>query len=61
MIARGLGVDAVPAARDALYALVESGRCVPALPFDLTFPELFYPKGVPYQRHGFDAALSNPP
>ena len=61
MIARGLGVDTVPAERDAIYALLDSGRCVPALPFDLTFPEVFYPKGVPYQRHGFDAVLGNPP
>jgi hypothetical protein len=61
MIARGLGLDAVPTDRDAIYALLDSGRCVPALSFDLTFPEVFYPKGVPYQRHGFDSVVGNPP
>jgi hypothetical protein len=61
MIARGLGVGSVPADRDGIYALLDSGRCVPALSFDLTFPEVFYPKGVPYQQQGFDAVLSNPP
>jgi hypothetical protein len=72
MIARGLGIQ-LPSpngrgaggegnwTRDGLYALLESGRCVPALSFDLTFPEVFYPNGVPYQRQGFDAVLSNPP
>ncbi len=34
---------------------------VPALPYDLTFPEVFYPTGVPYGRRGFDAVLGNPP
>jgi hypothetical protein len=58
---RGAGGEGFPADRDALYALLASGRCVPALSLDLTFPEVFYPHGVPYQRHGFDVALGNPP
>ncbi|MCY2994682.1 MAG: N-6 DNA methylase [Planctomycetota bacterium] len=61
MIARGLGIDDVPDDGAALAALVKSGCCVPALPYDLTFPEVFYPNGVPYGRHGFDAVLGNPP
>jgi len=61
MIARGLGVDAVPADRDAFYALLDSGHCVPALSFDLSFPEVFYPNGVPHARKGFDVVFSNPP
>ena len=61
MIARGLGVDTVPSERQALYSLLNSGRCVPALSYDLTFPEVFYPSGVPLGRKGFDAVLGNPP
>ncbi len=60
-IARGLGLDAVPAHREALYALVQSGQCVPALPYDLTFPEVFYPLGIPHVRRGFHSVLGNPP
>ena len=44
-----------------LCALLSSGRCTPALSFDLTFPEVFYPTGVPYQRQGFDVVVGNPP
>jgi len=61
MIARGLGVDEVPDDGVTLAALVTSGRCVPALTYDLTFPEVFYPNGMPYGRHGFDVVLGNPP
>lgn len=34
---------------------------IPALSYDLTFPEVFYPTGVPFGRRGFDAVLGNPP
>ena len=61
MIARGLAVDEVPEERPRLYELLQSGRCVPALSFDLTFPEVFYPTGVPFGRQGFHAVLGNPP
>jgi len=61
MIARGLGVEDVTNNGAALVVLVKSGRCVPALPFDLTFPEVFYPNGMLNGRHGFDAVLGNPP
>jgi len=51
-----------PALRSAdLCTLLASGRCAPALSFDLTFPEVFYPSGVPYSRLGFDAVIGNPP
>ena len=69
MIARGLGcplpleesrVDGGLRTSDLRTALT-SGRCAPALSFDLTFPEVFYPSGVPYGQHGFDAVLGNPP
>ena len=29
--------------------------------YDLTFPEVFYPNGVPYGRQGFHAVVGNPP
>ena len=63
MLARGLGIEPeeVPAERDVLYALMDGGTCIPALPYDLTFPEVFYPTGVPHGRRGFDAVLGNPP
>ncbi len=61
MIVRGLGVAEVPAERDAIYDLLASGPCVPALPYDLTFPEVFYPTGVPHGRRGFHAVVGNPP
>jgi len=61
MIARGLGVEEAPADRNGLYSLVQSASCVPALPYDLTFTEVFYPTGVPHGRRGFNAVLGNPP
>lgn len=61
MIARGLGAEEVPADRESIHALVKSGRCVPALPYDLTFPEVFYPNAVPHGRQGFHVVLGNPP
>nr|WP_254175160.1 N-6 DNA methylase [Planktothrix pseudagardhii] len=35
--------------------------CVPALSYDLTFAEVFYPSGNLGNRQGFDAVLGNPP
>ena len=72
MMARGLGVDDVPPDREQLYALLNGNGptpstprplnpLIPALPYDLTFPEVFYPTGVPFDRQGFDAVLGNPP
>lgn len=69
MIASGLGL-AIPPGEDHsegglrssdLYSTLTSGRCAPAVSFDLTFPEVFYPSGVPYSRQGFDTVLGNPP
>lgn len=61
MVAKGLGLHDVPADRDALYHTMTSGEAIPALPYDLTFPEVFHPQGIPYGAHGFDAVLGNPP
>lgn len=70
MIACGLGLDSVPADRESLLSLLIPGSLnpesrilnpIPALSYDLTFPEVFYPTGVPFGRRGFDAVLGNPP
>ncbi|MFB2833019.1 N-6 DNA methylase [Floridanema evergladense] len=61
MIARGLGVESVPSKREDLLAVLVSGECVPALSYDLTFAEVFYPNGNLGNRQGFDAVLGNPP
>jgi len=70
MIALGLGVDDIPSDTASLIALLTGSPLnpesqilnpVPALPYDLTFPEVFYPNGVPFGRRGFDAVLGNPP
>ena len=61
MIAKGLGVAEVTASREELVALLASGVCVPAFPYDLTFAEVFYPDGNLQNRQGFDVVLGNPP
>jgi len=61
MIARGYGLDAVPEGRDELYAAIILPSAIPALSYDFTFPEVFYPKGIPHGRQGFDVVLGNPP
>jgi hypothetical protein len=61
MIARGLGSLDAPADRQTLNVEVTSGACIPALSFDLMFPEVFYPTGVSHGRQGFHAVLGNPP
>ncbi|WP_016953843.1 hypothetical protein [Anabaena sp. PCC 7108] len=61
MIARGLGVESVPSKREDLLAVLVSGKCVSAFPYDLAFAEVFYPTGSLDNRRGFDAVLGNPP
>ncbi len=61
MIGRGLGVETLPAKREELLNLAASGICVPALPYELAFPEVFVPASDISDRHGFDAVLGNPP
>jgi hypothetical protein len=61
MIARGFGIEAVPGDRLALYAILNSVKCTSALPYDLTFPDVFFPTGVPGVRQGFHVVFGNPP
>lgn len=61
MIRQGLGIANLSRSRSSIYHEVEMGRITPALSFDLAYPEVFYPTGVPYGRRGFHAVLGNPP
>ena len=61
MIARGLGVKEVPTERLRLLELVAAALCVPALPYELVFPEVFFPHGELGLRAGFDTVFGNPP
>lgn len=61
MIARGLDVEEVPPTRDELLSLLALGECTPALSYDLTFAEVFFPYGALDNRQGFDVVLGNPP
>jgi hypothetical protein len=61
MITRGLDVEEIATERDALYGMISSAACIPALSYDLAFPEVFYPTGVPHTRQGFHVVLGNPP
>jgi hypothetical protein len=61
MIAKGVGLSNIPADKRGLENVVTSSRYIPALSFDLTFPEVFYPNGIPFARSGFGAVLGNPP
>jgi hypothetical protein len=63
MVAKGLGLPPVPADCVDIQSLIArlSANAIPALSFDLTFPEVFYPDANTANRVGFDADLGNPP
>ena len=68
MIARGLGVNlpsegSQPTAAEngGFLAWLSGTQQIPALPYDLTFPEVFFPGGDMATRQGFHAVLGNPP
>ena len=60
-IACGLGIAGEACERDTVYERLASSPCAPNLPYDLSFPEVFCPSGVPHGQRGFDAVLGNPP
>ncbi len=60
-VARGLGLNSIPEDRSGIEAAVNSALAIPALSYDLTFPEVFYPLAVPHGKQGFHAVLGNPP
>jgi hypothetical protein len=66
MLETGSGLPGLPAHREGIQAAlehqVEEGESkARALAYDLTFPEVFYPTAVVYDRKGFHAVLGNPP
>src|SRR5262249_13751389 len=65
MLQRGAGVESLPTTRHGLFQVLTGPRggvtSGPALAYDLTFPEVFYPTGVFWERQGFHAVLGNPP
>ncbi|MEW4490899.1 N-6 DNA methylase [Thalassoglobus sp. JC818] len=61
MVCRGLGLTELPNDRASIAAAMKSTSVEPALPYDLAFPEVFFPTGVPFGRRGFNAILGNPP
>jgi hypothetical protein len=65
MLQHGAGVERLPATRHQLFGVLTGPRggstSGPALAYDLTFPEVFYPTGVFWDRQGFHAVLGNPP
>ncbi len=60
MISRGRGSDHFHS-KAGLIAALSGGDFVPALPYDLTFAEVFFPFGILARRGGFDAVVGNPP
>ncbi|MHB0870719.1 MAG: N-6 DNA methylase, partial [Chloroflexota bacterium] len=61
MVELGLGSTcSLVSCPDELQLLI-SQNCVPALSYDLAFPEVFYPTGRLAEREGFDVAVANPP
>ncbi|MHA1290014.1 MAG: Eco57I restriction-modification methylase domain-containing protein, partial [Candidatus Thorarchaeota archaeon] len=51
----------IPSDRDTILAIAGNGKVCPAFSYDLGFPEVFYPRGIPKGRRGFHAVIGNPP
>ncbi len=61
MVARGLGLPVETSWDTILHAFANTTRIIPALPYDLTFPEVFFPDRSLTGRRGFDTVVGNPP
>jgi hypothetical protein len=63
MVVKGLGLPAISESVSAFSTLHAdlNKNAIPALSFDLAFPEVFNPDGNATNRAGFDADLGNPP
>lgn len=67
MISSGMGlkgfnirsVDCI--SRNELISAVGSVDANPAIPYEMMFPEVFFPNGEPFGRRGFHCVLGNPP
>lgn len=58
-VADNSSIDAVQARYPRLCEMLAAGA--DAVPFELLFPEVFFPDGSAGRRRGFDAAVGNPP
>ncbi len=64
MIARGLGIDDTSETLniEEILSIVKESRNIPSLPYDLTFPEVFFKIDEQgFAKKGFDVVLGNPP
>lgn len=61
MISIGLGINEIPKNNKDFINIVSSQISIFALPYDLMFPEVFYPDGKLKQLYGFDVVIGNPP
>lgn len=62
MISKGLGIEEENLSWQDILKIVDEGKIIPALPYDLTFPEVFFElteRG--FNKKGFDVVLGNPP
>jgi hypothetical protein len=58
-VADGRPSEEVIAAHPRLAAMLAAGE--EGIPFELTFPEVFFPEGAQGPRRGFDVVVGNPP
>ncbi len=63
MVSKGLGLPAISENVSDYQTLTAdlNKNAIPALPFDIAFPEVFHPDAAPTKRSGFDANIGNPP
>ena len=61
MIGKGLGAQRVYEDSYVVSESMKASRYPAALPWDLTFPEVFSPAGAVGARAGFDVVIGNPP
>ena len=61
MVLRGMGWQGSAESALSSSQALDWGTAIPALPYELAFPEVFFPDSTPEQRCGFDAVVGNPP
>jgi hypothetical protein len=62
MISKGLGIEEEELNFQEILERIKQGKIIPALPYDLTFPEVFFElTSDGLRERGFDVVLGNPP
>ncbi len=62
MISKGLGIEEEELIFQEILERIKQGEIIPALPYDLTFPEVFFElTESSLKRKGFDVVIGNPP